>query len=148
MTRKSERWTELDMQILEQRRNPAPNTFSNDTPDPGPESDLLRKCTEWLRKKHIKYIHVIGKKNKAGILDLYCFLPQAHVVVFELKSKTGRMSDEQKEWVAYLGYHRYSVYPGVKSFKRFVKIINDELKHSETISDGIGKGSWTRWCQR
>ena len=131
MTRKTERWTELDFQIHEQRVNPAPNTFNDERPDPGPESKLLSKCTEWLRERYIKYIHVQGKKNKAGILDLYCFLPKAHVVVFELKSKTGRMSDEQKEWVAYLGYHGYSVYPGVKSYKRFLEIMVKELNNAK-----------------
>lgn len=119
--------TEQEWLIIQQRINPAVNTFSNDTPDPGPEGILLGKCTEWLRERYIKYIHVQGKKNKAGILDLYCFCPKAHIVVFELKSKTGRMSDEQKEWVSYLGFHRYSVYPGVKSFKRFVEIMIKEL---------------------
>lgn len=121
-------FTEQELLILEQRRNPAPNSFSNDKPDPGPESELQKKCTEWLRERYIKYIHVQGKKNKAGILDLYCFLPKAHIVVFELKSGTGRMSDEQKEWVSYLNYHKYKVHPGIKSFTRFVEIMIKELK--------------------
>lgn len=121
-------YTEEEFLILEQRQNLAPNSFSNDSPDPGLESKLLKKCTEWLREQYIKYIHVQGKKNRAGILDLYCFCPKAHVVVFELKSSTGRMSDEQKKWVSYLNYHKYSVYPGVKSFKRFVEIMIKELK--------------------
>ena len=99
------------------------------------ESKLQAKCTKWLREHGWKYIHVQGKKNRAGILDLYVFLPKDHVVVFELKSKTGRMKDEQKEWVSYLAYHRYSVYPGVKSYKRFLEIMAKELTpYNQTLN--------------
>ena len=49
MIRKSERWTELDFQIHEQRVNPAPNSFSNDTPDPGPESNLVKKIRKAIK---------------------------------------------------------------------------------------------------
>ena len=88
------------------------------------ESKLQAKCTQWLRDHGIKYIHVHGKKNRAGILDLYCFMPDDHVIVFELKGDTGRMSDEQKEWVSYLNYHGYEVYAGVRSYKRFLEVMH------------------------
>jgi len=90
------------------------------------ESKLQAKCTKWLREHGIRYIHVYGKKNRAGILDLYCFMPNAHVIVFELKSDTGRMSDEQKEWVSYLNYHGYEVHPNIRTFKKFLEIIGGQ----------------------
>lgn len=116
--------TEEEFQIIQQRLNPSPNHFSDEArPDPGPESNLLRKCTQWCRDHGYKYIHVQGKKNQAGILDLYIFMPNAQVVIFELKSKGKGMSPEQKAWVSYLSYHSYKVFPGVKSYKRFLEIV-------------------------
>lgn len=46
---KSERWNEEDLLILEQRRNPAPNAFSNGTPDPEPESNLVKKIRKFIK---------------------------------------------------------------------------------------------------
>ena len=51
MTPKSERWTELDWQIHEQKVNPAPNSLSNDIPDPGPESNLVKKIRKYIKDK-------------------------------------------------------------------------------------------------
>jgi len=90
-----------------------------------PESKLLSRCTEFLRKNNYKYFHDYSKKkNEAGILDLYIFLPKKRLVVMELKKpKTGRLSDKQKEWVSYLLYHGYEVYPDVRSYKKFIEVI-------------------------
>ena len=43
------RMTEQDLIILEQRSNPAPNTFSNELPDPGPESNLVKKIRKAIK---------------------------------------------------------------------------------------------------
>jgi len=121
--------TEEDYQIFLTRKslNKCIQPPGDDTPDPGPENDLQTKCQDWLKEKNHKYIHVRGKKNDAGILDLNIFLPKRRFVAIELKSKRGRMSREQKLWVSYLNYHGYSVYPGVKSYKRFLEIMAKEL---------------------
>lgn len=95
------------------------------------ESKLQAKCTKWLRDHGIKYIHVVGKKNRAGILDLYCFLPGPWVVIFELKGERGGMSDEQEKWVAYLNFHKYEVYAGIKSYKRFLEIMAPKVERIE-----------------
>ena len=96
--------------------------------DPGPESKLLSKCVKYLKDRHFKHFHDYSRGiNKAGFLDLYIFLPMGRLVVIELKGKTGRLSTEQKEWINYLLFHRYNVYPDVKSFKRFVEIIENNL---------------------
>ena len=42
-------FTEQELLILEQRRNPAPNTFGDDTPDPGLESSLVKKIRKFIR---------------------------------------------------------------------------------------------------
>ena len=96
--------------------------------DPGPESKLLSKCIKYLKERHYKFFHDYSRGvNKAGFLDLYIFLPLGRLVVIELKAKTGRLSAEQKEWINYLLFHRYNVYPEVRSFKRFIEIIEDNL---------------------
>ena len=41
--------TEQDLLILEQRRKPPPNTFDNNMPDPGPESNLVKKIREFIK---------------------------------------------------------------------------------------------------
>ena len=101
-----------------------PDIPCKDTPDPGLESILLNKCTEFLRDHHYKFFHDYSKKiNEAGILDLYIFLPKRRLVVMELKAKGGRLSKEQKEWISYLSFHGYEVYRDVRSYKRFIKLI-------------------------
>ena len=92
------------------------------------ESTLQADCTDWLRKHGIKYIHVQGKKNQAGILDLYCFMPKGRVVVFELKGQRGGMSPEQEDWVRYLNFHGYEVHANIRSFKRFLEVMEQERK--------------------
>lgn len=119
-------YSEEEFLEIEQRlNNQRFKAFQNkDTPDPGLESNLLKKCTDHLRKNHIKFIHDYSrKKNEAGILDLYIFLAKRRLVVIELKAEKGRLRKEQKEWISYLSYHGYEVYPGVKSYKRFIEIL-------------------------
>jgi len=43
------RMTEQDLLIMDQRNNPAPNAHSNDTPDPGPESNLVREIRKSIK---------------------------------------------------------------------------------------------------
>ena len=41
--------TEQDLLIMEQRMNPCPATFSNGAPDPGPESNLVKKIRKFIK---------------------------------------------------------------------------------------------------
>ena len=41
--------TEEDHLIVQQRMNPAPNTFGEDIPDPGPESNLVKKIRKFIK---------------------------------------------------------------------------------------------------
>lgn len=121
-------YTQDDRDFLEvqHRKQVTPDSIdkSKEQADSGPESTLLSKCTEYLDKHHYKYFHDYSKKkNKAGILDLYIFLPKKRLVVIELKSEDGRTSKEQKDWISYLLYHGYEVYKNVRSYKRFLEIL-------------------------
>jgi len=92
--------------------------------DPGPESVLLSKCTDYLKRHHYRYFHDYSQRiNKAGFLDLYIFLPKKRLVIIELKSGTGGLSDEQKETVSYLLYHGYEVHQNVQSYHKFLEIM-------------------------
>jgi len=110
--------------IDKQATSPPPNSFSQGEADPGPESTLLKKCTDFLRRNNIKYFHDYSRGvNEPGILDLYIFMAKRRLVVIELKIKGGRLSKEQKEWISYLSYHGYEVYRNVKSYKKFIEIL-------------------------
>jgi len=41
--------TEEDHLIIQQRMNPAPNTRGDDHPDPGPESNLVKKIRKSIK---------------------------------------------------------------------------------------------------
>lgn len=92
--------------------------------DEGLESDLQRKCNEWLDNRGYPYIHDRSrKKNKRGkILDLHIYLPAGRHVVIELKVTGNKMSDEQLDTyrkILYLGHEIYEV----RTFKRFLEIM-------------------------
>jgi len=92
--------------------------------DPGPESVLLSKCTDYLKRHHYRYFHDYSRGvNEAGILDLYIFAPKRRLIIIELKIKGGRLSKEQKEWISYLLYHGYEVYQNVQSYHKFLEIM-------------------------
>jgi len=114
----------LEDLIDKQAASPPPNTFSQGEADPGPESALLKKCTDFLRRNHIKFIHDYSQgDNEPGILDLYIFLPKRRLVVIELKAEKGRLSKEQQETIIYLLYCGFEVHKNVRSYKRFMEII-------------------------
>ena len=124
MTHKSERWTELDFQIHEQRVNPAPNTFSPDTPDPGRESKLLNKCLKYCKERGYPTWHDRSRgKNQPGWPDLIIFMHNGKTILIELKSARGAFRTQQQllaRQFMYLG-HKYHK---LKSFKRFVEIVH------------------------
>lgn len=119
-------WTDEQYQEYMQKFNKDikpyhPETFESDE---GPESDLQRKCNEWLNNRGYPYIHDRSrKKNKKGkILDLHIYLPAGRHVVIELKVKGNKMSDEQLDTyrkILYLGHEIYEV----RTFKQFLEIM-------------------------
>lgn len=110
-------------QILTRRQKWPGDILDPEKPDSGWEQTLQRKCEQWLRDHGYPYIHDRSrKKNKRGIPDLICFLPEGRVVVVELKAKGGRMSPEQTQMLRMLKYLKHEVFE-VRSFKRFVEIV-------------------------
>ena len=80
------RWTENQYQdYIVKRNSKAPGQPTiDDPPDSGRESRLQAKCELWLKERGFPYFHDRSrKKNKAGIPDLICFLPEGRVVVIE-----------------------------------------------------------------
>jgi len=120
-------YTEQDLLILEQRRNPAPNTHGDDTPDPGPESRLLSKCLNYCKERGYPVWHDRSRgKNQPGWPDLIIFMPGGHVVLIELKSAKGVFRKEQQDLARQFMYlkHRYFK---VRSFTRFLKVMEENL---------------------
>lgn len=104
----------------------------NDTeqPDSGKEARLQLKCERWLRDHGYPYVHDRSrKKNRRGIPDLICFLPEGRVVVVELKAKDGRLSFEQTQTLRMLKYLKHEVHE-VRSFKRFLQIMEATCQHT------------------
>ena len=116
--------TEEDHLIITQRMNPAPNAFSNDTPDPGPENKLLNKCLNYCKERGFPVWHDRSrKKNQPGWPDLIIFMPRGRVILIELKSAKGVFRNEQQQLARQFMYlkHRYFK---VRSFTKFIEIMN------------------------
>ena len=113
------RWTEEQLAEYQSRNY---KTMPHEA-DEGPESELQKKCERWLRENGFPYFHDRSRgKNKRGIPDLICFLGEGRVVVIELKAKSGRMSEEQKETMMRLKYLGHEVHE-VRSYKRFLYLV-------------------------
>ncbi len=118
------RWTQdqYEAYIVSKGRHPE----DMEQPDAGPESRLQAKCERWLREKGFPYVHDRSrKKNKSGIPDLICFLPEGRCVIVELKAKGGRLSKEQVHMLRMLKFLKHEVYE-VRSFKAFIQIMEDK----------------------
>lgn len=124
-------FTEEEHLIVTQRMNPAPNTFSNDTPDPGLEKSLLSKCLNYCKERGFPVWHDRSRgKNQPGWPDLIIFMHSGKTILIELKSAKGAFRTQQQllaRQFMYLGHE----YHKVKSFKRFVEIVGawvDKIK--------------------
>ena len=116
--------TEEDLLIVTQRLNPAPNAFSNESPDPGPEKRLLNKCFNYCKERGYPVWHDRSrKKNQPGWPDLIIFMPGGKVILIELKSAKGVFRNEQQQLARQFMYlkHRYFK---VRSFTKFIEIMN------------------------
>jgi hypothetical protein len=123
--RSSVRWTQAQLETyLSEFHKPV--NEQDDEPDPGPESVLQRKierwCAEWGRPclsfRQSKYAK---RMLPAGWPDCTIIMPGGKVLFLELKSKSGRLSDEQKrtklQFMA-LGHEIHLV----TSYKKFLLI--------------------------
>ena len=122
------RWTEEKLtQHLAARK--ATEDETEHESDNTPESRLQARCEAYLTDKGYYYFHDKSRQTNApGLLDLVIALPHGRTVWIELKSKRGRMRPEQKETVYKLMCLGHEVFAPVKSYKRFVEIIEGSKK--------------------
>lgn len=90
--------------------------------DPGPEHDLQTRIEIWCSDHALPFFHDRSRgKNESGFVDLVIAFPHGLTVWAELKSKHGRLSDDQKRWrsaLLFLG-HRWVE---IRSFRQFLRI--------------------------
>lgn len=111
------------------------------------EQDLQIACVNWFRLQHPQYFRLLhhntneGRKTKAqagidkrmglqpGMPDLTLFVARKnyHALHIELKTKTGRQSENQKEMERLMTEQGY-LYLVVRSIEEFMKVCNDYLK--------------------
>ena len=112
---------QLDAYNARQCAKKLPSVIKDDA-DSGKESELLKKISTYFNEHGIYFFHDRSAgKNKGGHPDITACLPEGRVVFIELKSKTGRLSDEQKLVKLKLlgtGHEFYEC----RSFKRFLEI--------------------------
>ena len=103
--------------------NPADLTVK-EVGDEGPESKLQAKIQKWAKENGFPCWHDRSRgKNQRGWPDLVLCFPKGVVLFLELKSKSGRLSKEQKQMklkFLFLGHNWYEV----RSYKQFLNIIN------------------------
>jgi hypothetical protein len=109
--------------------------------DPGPESRLQVKCEEYLRARGWEFFHDRSqKKNKRGVPDLIVWAPGGRTLQIELKAKRGRMSEEQKLFRLNLSRNGHVVHE-VKSYKRFIEIVENSASNQDVAARKDGGGS-------
>ena len=105
----------------------------------GEEYSLQQACVKWFRLQYPHYLcfscpNEATYRNKqyfanlgalAGVSDLICVLPNK-ILFIELKSKTGRQSVEQKQFmerVEDLGFE----YHLIRDIDSFIELINEKI---------------------
>lgn len=120
------------------------------TPIKHSEHDIQAACIKWFRLQYPRLAPLLfavpngTNKSKtarmmfkaegltAGVSDLLFLLPHGgyHGLCIEMKTRTGRQSDEQKAWQAAVEARGY-LYVIIRSLDEFIKTItnykNDEL---------------------
>lgn len=133
------RWSEEQLQEYEARagrRNTRPacenapqstlSPLDDERPDPISENALQDKiegfCTEW----GFYWFHDRSRgKNKPGHPDLVIAMKGGRTLWIELKSKSGRLTADQKRvrlMLMQLGHEFHEV----RSFKRFLEVVNGD----------------------
>lgn len=104
----------------------------DDEPDPGPESVLQRKIEAWalewgrpcLSFRQGKW----AKRNiPAGWADIEIIMPHGKTLRIELKSSTGRLSEEQKRLKLQFMSLGHEVHE-CRSYKRFLEIVKNDTQ--------------------
>lgn len=110
------------------------------------ESKIQQGAVKWFRMQHPKLARLLfavpngGARNAVtgailkaegvvpGVADLLLLVPAGpyHGLCIEMKTKTGRQSDSQKEWMKEVTEQGYA-YSVCRSFADFVETINTYL---------------------
>lgn len=97
--------------------------------DEGLESDLQRKCNEWLDARGYPYLSFKKSIKAKGFLkpgwpDMTIILPKNKTIFIEFKNKNGRLSADQKEMRLKMLYLEHDWYE-CRSFSKFKEIISN-----------------------
>ena len=119
------RWTHDELTAYRQKRttlNEVDKTDASESEDS--ESRLQRRIIEYCESNGYYVFHDYSRAvNKPGHPDLIIAMPEGRIVWIELKSKTGRMTDDQTRVYLQLKAMRHEAYRNVRSFKQFIAII-------------------------
>ncbi|MBW2610686.1 MAG: hypothetical protein JRC68_10145 [Deltaproteobacteria bacterium] len=133
------RWTQKDLDEFHGRREAWKDVDAEDTPDQGLESNLQQKVLAYCRANGWPCFHDRSrKKNNPGWPDNFVFLPGGVVVLVELKSEGGCLRSEQKSLRLALRWLKHEVHV-VRSFRKFVEIIQRELKGEQDEDEKKGR---------
>lgn len=117
------------------------------------EHNLQVACVNWFRYQYQtigKRLVAVGNGGKrdaitgamlkaegvlAGVADLILFVPnnRYHGLMIEMKTKTGRQSEAQKEWQQEIEKYDLYKYVVVRSLEEFMNIINDYLRDEKRL---------------
>lgn len=125
------RWSEEQLAEWQQRARKPTSGLSGSLPlpgkeeaDPGLERDLQDRVEDWCADNGYPFFHDRSRgKNVPGFPDLVIALRSGRTLWLELKSKSGRLSAEQKLFrlkLLALGHEWYEV----RSYKRFLEVVN------------------------
>jgi hypothetical protein len=88
------------------------------------------------------FIHARSDRQSTiavGAPDFVIFLPGGHVVCLECKTRTGKLTAEQKAWAYQMNVLGHTVHE-VRSFEQFLNIVN--------IQKGYAEKAWRAAQQR
>jgi hypothetical protein len=102
------------------------------------ESYIQSLCESYLTMRHIPYLHlttaikrrIMGRfyvfpvEGMTGYPDLIIFLPKGRVLLVELKSEKGKLSDDQKRVFPELEAKGHLIFI-VRSFEAFKELIGE-----------------------
>ena len=116
------------------------------------EHNLQKACVNWFRYQYqtiYKTLAAVGNGGKrdaitgamlkaegvlAGVADLILFVPNIHYhgLMIEMKTKTGKQSEAQKQWQQTVEKFCYK-YVVVRSLEEFMNVINDYLSNDKRL---------------
>ena len=98
-------------------------------PDDNPERTLQERIERYCEEHGFYYFHDRSRgANRPGHPDLVIAMPSGRTLWLELKSRQGRLSQEQKQVILRLLACSHEAHE-VRSFRQFLKIIQGEVSN-------------------